>query len=1095
MKKIASATLARPQAPARRSTVDVVELDLPGTTPAPAARFVVTVRHELSESSLTAAPISREEALRKAYDFIQRRLAAGDRLLRQEGFEMLPGTGGDAAVSQPPTGVPPSSLSSLSAGAAAGTAPQPLSTAPSASPTGPVPPSVAALVARFQPDRWKLLPPGQRSRAAWRVAECSAADHPPSAAQQALRQLVPRLVDLLETGDDLLDLCLAAALARLADPGAAEAMKQLASRGRSPATQRYARQAWLMLDAQARTAEAARLQERWGDALALEAFGEGRVAAMVATMSRLSLDWPDLLQDWYDLALVQPEVREPLLDLLDHLPLRQEAFQGIRYVYKAAELRRDAEVIGRLHARFEQARPNPPWPPAPYDLSPAPRETTGRPTRKRPTPPNTFTVATRRYLVARGLRQLRRLAWMQHPFAPTLAVQLLLGMDDGRATPATSEAHYPYENGRYQRVERFYPTGAHWKLLSKVLLPHLPHDGSGPRSLRFWTRQPLDLSQPPAQRPEAFQALWDQSPGALLELAMKSRSAIVQWVAARALQDHVALLQQQPVPVLEALLRSPYPTTVDLGFQAVKARLLASAPPDQVGWLRLLAASSHAPAQDFALLHIAGDPVTFAQFPALTVGLLLSGQPRARKQGQGLALLAPTPALLQELLSALAAVDEDAPELAETGAVLEEMLAGPLGEAAAAHLMPMIGDLLPLLDHPATPVVSLAVTWLLRHPAGPSFLPPTTLTRLLSAEDAGRRACGARLLAALSDEVLRGQAEMMGTLATSDAAAIRAAIGPALLRVAAQDAGFARTVADRLHASLFQTESGDGAHDDALRWLTGPLANAAPARDPSGTWRALQARSSGAQRYGAWALTSRVATDFSLRQWATLARHIDQQVRLAAMKSLDHLLPASPTLQQTDELLPLAEAGFDDARLYAETLIGERLPDESLSLEFLISLVDHPSRWVQALGRSRLVRRMSAADATLCLTRLSQHPGPQVQLFVTQWLLELPTDDPAALAARLRGLTPYFLAVLSQVHRGRTAKSRVIEFLRGRIDAPATAEVVAAIFARQVVTASLTDKPQYIAGLRDIAARHPTIALPFLQWKTPAAASSAATDA
>ncbi len=1080
MKKIASATLARPQAPARRSTVDVVELDLPGSN-ATAGRFVVTVRHELSESSLTAAPVSREEALRKATDFIRRRLAAGDQLLRQEGFGTLAAETAGIAISAQPSGT---STGMDAQGASA--------TPASASSTGPVPAAITALVARFQPDRWKLLPPAQRSRAAWRVAECSNAADPTSPVQQALRALVPRLVELLETGDDLLDLCLAAALARLADPGAAEAMKMLATRGRSPATQRYARQAWLMLDAQARTVEAARLQARWGETLALQAFGDARVAAMVPAMSRLSLDWPDLLQDWYDLALVQANVREPLLDLLDHLPLRQEAFQGIRYVYKAAELRRDAEVIGHLHARFEKARGNPPWPLDSYDLSPAPRETSGKSSQRRRAPPRTFSVATRRYLVTRGLRQLRRLALMQHPFAPTLAVQLLRGMDDSRMPPATSETHYPYEDGKYQRMERFYPAAAHWQLLSKLLLPRLPHDGSGPRSLRYWTRRPLDLSQPPAQRTEAFSSMWDQHPEALLELAMKSRSAMVQWVVARALQDHAALVQRQPAPVLEALLRSPYPTTAALGFQAVKARVLASSPADQVDWLRLLAASSHAPAQDFALLHIAGDPVTFAQFPALTVGLLLSGQPRARKQGQGLALLAPTPALLQELLSALAAVDDTTPELTEACAVLEEMLAGPLGEAAATHLLPMIGDLLPLLEHSATPVVSLAVTWLLRHPAGPSFLPPATLTRLLSAEDTGRRACGARLLAALSDDVLRGQAEMMGTLATSDAAGIRAAIGPALLRVAAQDAGFARTVADRLHASLFQTESGDGAHDDALRWLTGPLADVAPARDPSGTWRALQARSSGAQRYGAWALTFRGATDFSLRQWATLARHADQQVRRAAMQALDHLLPPVPTQEQTDELLPLAEAGFDDARLYAETLIGDRLPDESLSLEFLISLVDHPSRWVQALGRSRLVRRMSAADAALCLTRLSQHPGPQVQLFVTQWLLELPTDDPIALAARLRGLTPYFLAVLSQVHRGRTAKSRVIEFLRAQIAAPATAEVVAAIFARQVVTASLTDKPQYIAGLRDIAARHPTIALPFLQWKTPADASSVA---
>ena len=234
--------------------------------------------------------------------------------------------------------------------------------------------------------------------------------------------------------------------------------------------------------------------------------------------------------------------------------------------------------------------------------------------------------------------------------------------------------------------------------------------------------------------------------------------------------------------------------------------------------------------------------------------------------------------------------------------------------------------------------------------------------------------------------------------------------------------------------------------------------------------------------------------DSSLRQLATLVRHADAGVRSWAMRALDTRLPPVPSHEQSEQLLPLAESSFDDAISYTRELFGERLPDESLAVELLIAWVDHPQAWVQALGRARLVRRMSAADASLCLTRLSQHPGTQVQLFVTQWLLELPTDDAPRLARQLRALTPYFLTVLSQVHRGRAAKSRVTAFLRAQIAAPETAEVVAEIFARQVVTASLTDKPQYIAGLRDIAARHPGIALPFLRWHSPAGATTTTAD-
>ena len=117
----------------------------------------------------------------------------------------------------------------------------------------------------------------------------------------------------------------------------------------------------------------------------------------------------------------------------------------------------------------------------------------------------------------------------------------------------------------------------------------------------------------------------------------------------------------------------------------------------------------------------------------------------------------------------------------------------------------------------------------------------------------------------------------------------------------------------------------------------------------------------------------------------------------------------------------------------------------------------------------------------MCLTRLSQHPSTSVQLFVTQWLLSLPEESATDRAARLQELQPYFLAVLSQVHRARASKTRVLSFLRTQLQSPETAAVVASIFARQVVSASLADQPDYVAGLRDIAARHPELAQSFMQ--------------
>jgi len=1035
LRKIASATLAREPARDRQCTVDLVELDRPD-----AARCIVTVRQGLSESSLTATPTTRDEAERRALDFLRRRLAAGERLVRREGFEAL----------DVPEAVQPSA-------------------APTPAAPQPVPPAIVALVARFHPAPWKLESPERRARAAWRVAECSEPADSPT--QRALRALVPRLVDLLGTGDDLLDLCLAAAIGRLGDPGAAEAMRELSQRGRGAATQRYAHQAWLMLQVpDALRAHADKLAAEWQDTLDLPDTGAALADRLGEKLDTNRRTWAHVLPAWFDIALARPDVRARLLDVLRALPLDAGTFQGVRYVYKAAELRRDAEVVGLLHARFENTGPG------------------ARPTSQRRKRIRAYGPRTRDYLRLRGWRHLRRLAAIDHPSAPDLAVHLLLGFADGDVAEARDEHRWALVDGRYQRTLRHYHAGADWLIVPKLLLPAMAGLQTSARGKRWWTQMPLDVTRAMPERTEGLRAMWDRHPEALLHLAMASRSALVHAVVARALQDHAGFVREQPEPVLAALLQSAYDPTAAIGFDAARAKVEASTDPAaQVPWLRLMVTGPHAAARDYALLHLAGNPAGFARHTDLVVAMLLAADERTRRQGSGLAMLAPPAELFAELQSALLAADAAAPGLAEGAALVEQfLLQGPLAAAAADAVLAHPGALLPLLDHPSAAVVGVGATWLLLHPAGTALMPPQLLTRLLSADDFERRACGVRLLAALPDDVLRRQVDLLADLAVHEHAGIRSAIAPALRRVAAADPEAAQALAHRLHQALFQAEPGDGVHDDALAWLTRDLAAHAPARDPSGAWRALHARSTGAQRYGAWALSALQPADYSLRQQATLVRHADVAVRDWGRRAIDTTLPATPTPEQSAELLPLADSAFDDAIDYTRTLFGERLPDASLGTELLIAWVDHPQAWVQALGRARLVRQMSATEASLCLMRLSQHPGTQVQLFVTQWLLELPTDDPARLAQQLRALTPYFLAVLSQVHRGRVAKSRITAFLRAQTVAPETAVVVAEIFARQVVTASLTDKPQYIAGLRDIAAKHPQVALPFLTWKAPA---------
>ena len=112
------------------------------------------------------------------------------------------------------------------------------------------------------------------------------------------------------------------------------------------------------------------------------------------------------------------------------------------------------------------------------------------------------------------------------------------------------------------------------------------------------------------------------------------------------------------------------------------------------------------------------------------------------------------------------------------------------------------------------------------------------------------------------------------------------------------------------------------------------------------------------------------------------------------------------------------------------------------------------------------------ANVTEFLLKLSQHPSPAIQLFVSSWLESASAGD----ADKLRQLEPYFTNILSQVHRGRVVKTRVQAFLSQQaVLSEEIGAFVARLYARQVVTVAVGDKARYIEGLRAIRARFPNL--------------------
>ena len=1027
MNLLAQAILSRRQGRNERlSTVRVLALE-PHSGGGAAARHVVTLQvaqlkagiaTQVDDGTLTPLPVALETAHQRALAYVRQRLGAGDALQSQHGFAEL-----DAAdQASPGTQVPGQAT-------------------PPQLPESPVQAqAIAALCRRLDGNAWRLMTPARQARLVWRLADYADPARGGDA-QRLLDAQVPRLVALLGSGDDLLDYCLAYLIGRLGDGGSAVAMQALSQRGRSEATRDLARQAWLaLLQPQERQSELQAHHAAW--------------QALAAQDSRLDvpdeaneafLDFLERLQphQWLmaeELGAHDGEVRQRLLEWLACLPLTGAGWPAIRRIHKRAEWRRDCALLAVLHARFD----------GPSDDHAA------------------FGRKTSLYLRLRGWRYLRRMAGADHSASATHATALLEAMDRACALQPASRTGRPPES--------------RWLLAAQLLLPRWPQLHASTRSHVWHTDAPLNLEQLPPARVDGLAAMWDAHPRQLLHLVGSAQSVLLRWSLTRALQEQQAFLGQLDAPDAAPLLRNSYAPAAALGLEIAQQRMAALA--DSAArrpWLLVLAQCGDGPAASHLDSWLSRDRAGAARDAELVAALLLSPSAASRTQGLALFVYANAQAVALALLAALPALDAAGPALADIQGTVQSLFEnqGPL--AAQAGSVPA-APLQHLLTHSQAALAEMATAWLLAHPEGLRTLPPAALRALLASEEPARMACGIRLMGSLGDALLAGQADMLAEFAVSPHAVLRAAAGPLVERLSG-DARCNAQIAERLHEALFRAEKAPGVHNAALRLLTGALAAVAPARDASGIWRALQAQATGAQRYGAWGLQALDIQAYSLRQWATLARHADAGVRALSRQRIDaRLTPMEQTLaDQAEQLLPLADAQFADTQQYARTLFGERLPASALSPQLLIAWVDHPQPWVQALGRQRLTQHMDAPEASLCLTRLAQHPGTSVQLFVTQWLLSLPDEPPAQRAARLQELQPYFLAVLSQVHRARASKTRVLHFLRSQVQAPETAAVVAAIFARQVVSASHADQPDYVAGLRDIVQRHPQLAQSFMQ--------------
>jgi predicted DNA-binding WGR domain protein len=812
-----------------------------------------------------------------------------------------------------------------------------------------------------------------------------------------------------------------------------------------------------------------------------------------------------------DLYLIDDAVARPLvLEFARTAPMKAHEFRAMRWLFKAAELRRDAQLFGIIARRFELEREHhvisdwwsSSWgkrfdgtvvTQAPSSWAdPKKRHVRGdgfywkEVTRAELSQEgNTwaYSRATRNYLRRRVWRTLRRMGELADPDFTRMATGVLVAFTDADAQEPFEavSTRWRYVNGQWgstNTVRRFGPWAGR-RPLSHLLYAHSTRHIKQPRWATFRLAEGELFEEPPfdldAAREEAFPAVWDAHPVALLHILDESRCHVVHRFAARALHQNAAFRARLDARALRMMLQTPYPEGAEVALGVARSQYDASAPDVELWSWMAASASEQAAAQAAAWL--VGASRALCDDAAALARVLGSPHAVAREAGVAAAQAERVGAgvgreVVGRLVSELMGMGEEESEWA-TG--VAQALAGALGAMLSALGDTIVEDL--LLSELAACQILAGEALIARNP---SRVPDRFLTALFDSEFGLVRAVAGRLLDRLSDTALLAREELLCALVVSSKEDLRAIARPIVGRLVAQDRAFSARLLELLAQVLEVPEQAEGVHASVAALVEEALLERLDVMEPARALDLLAARSVAAQEVGARVLarTAR-AEDLEVRTLTWVARRdarVAREVGRALIEGAPEHMRAQP-----EATLQVLDSPWEDARAWAVGWIEGAL--EGLWTPALcVAVCDMKWPEVEALGRRMVGARIDGGSGPEYLIKLTEHPRASMQEFASGYLERYAGGHPE----RIEEMGWFFASVLSRVRAGATAKRRALEFLEVEAArSPEGARVAAGILRRAAATIAVRERARAIEILTRIAVTHPEVdaGLEVVEWE------------
>lgn len=788
------------------------------------------------------------------------------------------------------------------------------------------------------------------------------------------------------------------------------------------------------------------------------------------------------ITDLYLLADDYAHVRSALAKYIKDLPFQAGYFRYLRHIFKAAELRQDGQIYGLMAYRIEAEKENFKMPKYGSGTvwinrkSYKPKEEL-----KKDNSDLAYSDKTRSYLTRRISRTLKRFADLEDLNYIKIATGILLQFDDAKdLTPARKIKRWTYSN----KSRRWSSKTTHFDTYSKFNTLYQVLYGNSKRYQfdkvhKEWvcTNGFIPGTDQPTAREELHPHLWDQMPQALTHLIIEGKSERVIDFALRAFRANPKYKELEArfnLPLIIELIKKGARSANLFGLELALKRYNAAAPQLSLVLTMLNSEVNAIRDQAFAWIE-ANYPYFFSE----------TGFVKDLMTHKTTAIRSWMSSHLNEIIKHL---DNNKRRVLVTrlvghimnmrgdnqNALVKEyadMLSANFPEELRSLNVDVLGD---MLEHPLMEAKLFATRCLVNHNIEAERLPIDYVQRLIKSTTAELRASGIELLKGFSDMALAAQQDLLIECSISKLADLRTAVRPLIGKLAKNFDDFAAGAVHQYLPILLRKETYEGLHEDVFKLLSNELEQHLHIVERKMIFRLLNSNHSKGQTLACILVDRYVpAKSLTMRSIIRFANHEILAARQLAEKMFNNNI--ARVKYERDEALRILDAKWDDARAFAFDFFRKNFTKEDWTPQLLVSICDSVRKDVQAFGRELITKFFEDDNGEEYLTKISQHPRPELQLFATNYLERFATDN----VEKIKELELYFITILSHVNKARVAKDRILQFLyKESMKHYEVAVLFATILDRLSVTVAIGDKGTAIAMMRDIQAKYANIEVP-----------------